>query len=103
LPISTLCGQFVDNRERLEDPSAPAIVVGTVDMVGSRLLFEGYRSSRKIRPYVAGLLGRDSLFVLDEAHLVPPFERLLERVTLKGDAVDLDVETCASCAPPIEA
>lgn len=42
LPISTLRGQFVDNRDWLADPAAPAIVVGTVDMIGSRLLFMGY-------------------------------------------------------------
>ena len=42
LPISTLRGGFADNRKWLEDPSKPAIVVGTIDMVGSRLLFEGY-------------------------------------------------------------
>lgn len=93
LPVSTLRGQFVDNREWLEDPSTPAIVVGTIDLVGSRLLFEGYRASRRIRPYMAGLLGQDTLFVLDEAHLVPPFERLLERVvlddrTLRGSQED---------------
>lgn len=81
LPISTLRGQFVDNREWLEDPSVPAIVVGTVDMVGSRLLFEGYACSRKMRPYHAGLLGADACIVLDEAHLVPPFERLLDQIT----------------------
>jgi len=80
LPISTLRGQHVDNGEWLEDPSAPAIIVGTVDMIGSRLLFEGYRVSRKMRPYHAGLLGADTLVVLDEAHLVPPFERLLRTV-----------------------
>jgi CRISPR-associated endonuclease/helicase Cas3 len=80
LPISTLRGQHVDKREWLEDPAAPAIVVGTVDMVGSRLLFEGYGVSWKMRPYHAGLLGADALLVVDEAHLVPPFERLLEAV-----------------------
>ncbi len=72
LPVSTLRGQLVDNREWLEEPSLPAIIVGTVDMIGSRLLFEGYRVSRKMRPYHAGLLGADTLVVLDEAHLVPP-------------------------------
>ncbi len=80
LPISTLRGQYVDNREWLEDPTLPAIIVGTVDMVGSRLLFEGYGVSRKMRPYHAGLLGADCLTVLDEAHLVPPFEHLLRAV-----------------------
>ncbi len=81
LPISTLRGQFVDNRDWLQDPSHPAIVVGTVDMIGSRLLFEGYGVSRKMRPYHAGLLGVDTLVLLDEAHLVPPFEALLAEIT----------------------
>ncbi|RMG11344.1 MAG: type I-U CRISPR-associated helicase/endonuclease Cas3, partial [Planctomycetota bacterium] len=81
LAVSTLRGQFVDNREWLEDPARPAIVVGTVDMIGSRLLFQGYGVSRRMRPYHAGLLAYDSLFVVDEAHLVPAFERLLDEVT----------------------
>src|SRR3989304_640001 len=51
LPISTLRGQHVDKKEWLEDPALPAIIVGTVDMIGSRLLFEGYGVSRKMRPY----------------------------------------------------
>ncbi len=80
LPISTLRGAYADNREWLDDPAAPAIIVGTVDMIGSRLLFEGYGVSRKMRPYHAGLLGADTLVVLDEAHLVPPFEALLRRI-----------------------
>ncbi len=80
LPISTLRGKHVDNREWLENPASPAIIVGTVDMIGSRLLFEGYGVSRKMRPYHSGLLGADTLVVLDEAHLVPPFEKLLETI-----------------------
>lgn len=80
LPISTLRGQYVDNREWVDDPAGPAIIVGTVDMIGSRLLFEGYGVSRKMRPYHAGLLGVDALVVLDEAHLVPPFEHLLRAI-----------------------
>lgn len=79
--VSTLRGQHVDNRRWLDDPSLPAIIVGTVDMIGSRLLFSGYGVSPKMRPYQAGFLGADTLFVLDEAHLVPPFEHLLEAVT----------------------
>ena len=85
LPISTLRGGFADNRDWLEDPSKPAIIVGTIDMVGSRLLFEGYGVSRRMRPYHAGLLGVDSLVVLDEAHLCPPFESLLRQIAEQRD------------------
>lgn len=80
LPISTLRGQHVDNRDWLDDPAGPAIVVGTVDMIGSRLLFEGYGVSRRMRPFQAGLLGCDTLVLLDEAHLARPFERLLRAI-----------------------
>jgi CRISPR-associated endonuclease/helicase Cas3 len=69
LPLSTLRGQLADNHAWLEDPTQPAIIIGTIDMIGSRLLFEGYGVSRGMRPYQAGLLGADTLVVLDEAHL----------------------------------
>ena len=80
LPISTLRGRHVDNREWMEDPAVSAIIVGTVDMIGSRLLFQGYGVSRKMRPYMAGLIGCDTLVMLDEAHLSRPFERLLRQI-----------------------
>ncbi len=80
LPISTLRGRHVDNREWLDDPAVPAIVVGTVDMIGSRLLFEGYGVSRRMRPYQAGLMGCDTLVLLDEAHLSQPFGQLLRTI-----------------------
>lgn len=99
LPISTLRGQHVDNREWLVDPAASAIIVGTVDMIGSRLLFEGYRVSRKMRPYHAGLLGTDTLVVLDEAHLVPPFEHLLRAIATEPALRSRD-EQCRKCVPP---
>ena len=62
------------------DPSRPAIVVGTVDMIGSRLLFSGYGDGRSRRPFHAGLLGQDAWIVLDEAHLTPPFGELLRSI-----------------------
>lgn len=82
LPISTLRGGFIDNRDWLDDPSRPALLVGTVDMVGSRLLFEGYGVSKRrgMRAFQAGLLGIDALVLIDEAHLCSPFERLLRRI-----------------------
>jgi CRISPR-associated endonuclease/helicase Cas3 len=82
--ISTLRGQFADNRDWVRDPSKPAIIIGTVDMIGSRLLFSGYRSSFKQRPLDAGLLGQDSLLILDEAHLSEPFAKLLRDIGSHG-------------------
>jgi len=35
-----------------------------------------------MRPYHAGLLGVDTLVALDEAHLVPSFEKLLEAIAV---------------------
>ena len=100
LPISTLRGGFADNRDWLEDPSKPAIVVGTIDMIGSRLLFEGYGVSRGMRPYHAGLLGVDTLVLLDEAHLCPPFEALLRQVELRGDGKLGPASDSDSITPP---
>lgn len=111
LPISTLRGEYVDNREWLEDPAAPAIIVGTVDMIGSRLLFEGYGVSRRMRPYEAGLMGCDTLVMLDEAHLARPFERLLRSIEAgqrkpTGDGLDSVLENFSgsrantACPPP---
>ncbi len=84
LTVSTLRGQFADNREWTKDPSKPAIVIGTVDMIGSRLLFSGYRSSYKLRPLDAGLIGQDAWLVLDEAHLSAPFEKLVRELSDEG-------------------
>ena len=80
LAISTLRGQFADNREWSADPSKPAVICGTVDMIGSRLLFSGYGVGFKGRPLHAGFLGQDSLIVHDEAHLEPAFQDLLRAI-----------------------
>lgn len=99
LRVSTLRGQHVDNREWLADPAKSAIIVGTVDMIGSRLLFSGYGVSRKMRPYHAGLLGADTLVVLDEAHLVPPFEKLLRTVEGEADMLGPRTEDARKTVP----
>ena len=77
ISISTLRGQFADNRRWSADPARPSVIVGTVDMIGSRLLFGGYGVGFKSRPSHAGLLGQDALLVHDEAHLEPAFQKLL--------------------------
>ncbi len=78
--ISTLRGQKADNGDWKLDPSRPAIVIGTVDMIGSRLLFSGYGDGKYKRPLHAGLLGQDAWMVLDEAHLTPAFAALLQAI-----------------------
>ena len=99
LPISTLRGGFVDNRDWLEDPVKPAIIVGTIDMIGSRLLFEGYGVSRAMRPYQAGFLGVDTLVLLDEAHLCPPFEALLRQIADRRNS-ELDPDSGDGATTP---
>ncbi len=83
IAISTLRGEREDNREWSEDPSRPAIIVGTVDMIGSRLLFSGYGDGRYWRAQHAGLIGHDTLIVNDEAHLTQAFAALLSKVQQK--------------------
>jgi CRISPR-associated helicase Cas3 len=102
LPISTLRGQYVDNRAWLDDPSSPAIVVGTIDMVGSRLLFSGYGVSSKMRPYHAGLLGADTLVVLDEAHLAPAFEDLLRHIEREANSFGPSDSSLRALVPPFK-
>lgn len=80
LAISTLRGQFADNREWSADPSRPAVICGTVDMIGSRLLFSGYGVGFKAKPLHAGFLGQDVLLIHDEAHLEPAFQELIKAV-----------------------
>lgn len=80
LAVSTLRGQYADNHKWSDDPSLPAIICGTVDMIGSRLLFSGYRIGFKSRPLHAGFLGQDALLVHDESHLEPAFQRLVESI-----------------------
>lgn len=81
--ISTLRGQFADNAEWRDDPARPAVIIGTVDMIGSRLLFSGYGCGFRSRPLHAGFLGQDVLLVHDEAHLEPAFQKLVTAVEME--------------------
>jgi CRISPR-associated endonuclease/helicase Cas3 len=80
LGVSTLRGEFADNEEWKADPARPVIVIGTIDMIGSKLLFSGYGDGRYGRTHHAGLIGYDALIVHDEAHLTPAFNDLLRAV-----------------------
>ncbi|MEN6437087.1 MAG: type I-U CRISPR-associated helicase/endonuclease Cas3 [Syntrophobacter sp.] len=80
LAISTLRGELADNEEWKADPARPAVIIGTIDMIGSKLLFSGYGDSRYYRTHHAGLVGQDTLIVHDEAHLTPAFSEILGKV-----------------------
>ena len=79
IAVSTLRGGLADNQEWKADPTKPAIVIGTVDMIGSKLLFCGFGDGRRDRPLHAGLLGQDALIVHDESHLMPAFGQSLRQ------------------------
>jgi len=80
LAVSTLRGELADNREWRSNPARPAIIVGTIDMIGSKLLFSGYGDRQYGRAHHAGLIGQDTLIIHDESHLTPAFSSLLESV-----------------------
>lgn len=80
LSISTLRGELADNLQWRFDPMKPTVIIGTVDMIGSKLLFSGYGDTRRTKPLNAGLIGCDTMIVHDEAHLTPAFSLLLHSV-----------------------
>lgn len=80
LAVSALRGELADNGEWKRSPARPAIIIGTIDMIGSKLLFSGYGDGRYGRAHHAGLIGQDTLIVHDESHLSPAFSVLLRSV-----------------------
>jgi len=81
-------------REPL-DPAAVAVLVATVDQLGSRLLFRGYGLGVGSRALHAGLLGIDTTIVLDEAHMAEPLRATVRRVA------EVQSSAPASPRPPV--
>ena len=65
---------------RPPNPAQPSVIVSTIPMYGSRLLFRGFGSSRSMRPIDAALAGADSLVLVDEAHLARHLRDLVPKL-----------------------
>jgi CRISPR-associated endonuclease/helicase Cas3 len=80
LAVTRLRGGLAWSARWITRPDQPAIVTGTVDQIGSRMLFRGYGTSKYARPIDAALTFADSLIFLDEAHLSLPFQQTVSRI-----------------------
>jgi len=81
LHVSIMRGGMYREPAWTPTPLQPTVCVSTVDQVGSRLLFRGYGVSEFARPIHAGLVGQDTLVILDEAHISQPFVETLDAVS----------------------
>lgn len=81
LDVYTLRGGMYRENVWIRSPLQPTVICSTVDQVGSRLLFRGYGVSDSMKPIHAGLVGNDSLILLEEAHCARPFSQTTNAIT----------------------
>lgn len=75
------------------NPAQPMIITSTVDQIGSRLLFRGYGLSPYTHPIHAGLLGYDTLLLVDEAHLSVPFIETVAAIRVRQGQAERPVKS----------
>jgi CRISPR-associated endonuclease/helicase Cas3 len=85
LVVSRLRGGAPRDRDWFNSPLQPTILISTIDHLGSRLLFRAYGDSRRVWPIQAGLLGHDTMILLDESHVSIPFTHTLQSIKAYRD------------------
>lgn len=93
--ISELRGGIPPEQGWRENLLAPQIIVSTVNQHGSRIMLRGYRSGARNRPVETAFAERDSLVILDEAHISSVYA-----TTLRAAKARLDAEPGAATRPP---
>ena len=80
LAVRTMRGGMFEDTRYVDPLNQPLLCLGTVDQIGSRLLFRGYGVGARFRSMHAAMTGTDALIVLDEAHLSQAFLATLRQV-----------------------
>ncbi|HWF20831.1 MAG TPA: type I-U CRISPR-associated helicase/endonuclease Cas3 [Acidimicrobiales bacterium] len=88
LPVTRMRGGITWDAAWLDRPDLPGLVVGTVDQLGSRLLFRGYGVSDRRKPIDAALVGTEALILVDEAHLAEAMLRTLHDAQRRDPGVE---------------